>query len=276
MEPVQQVQQVTQTVSPILEVLVQLALIVIPALITWFIRNYVKGTSAEREVSAIVHLANAAIDYVENLDKRGDIVLTPGLSKGTAKLSLAAEWLEKELERAGITITDEQAMEWVSSQFQKRVGDVKMVGTMAQVAIEALDLVERLVEGGLVKLPEDTDRFLFLCRLAADWMVMQMAERGAAVTPEEALTWVRAELLKRLNDRAAGGAADEEDDLDRLIAQALAFLEELRAGNRLPAGNVDAARDLATAWILTEVAKRGLNYTPVEIAAAVRFALPRG
>jgi hypothetical protein len=272
----EQVEQVTQTVSPILEIVVQAALIIIPALLTWFIRNYVKGTSAEREVAAIINLANTAIDYVENLEKRGDIVIDPSLSKGAAKLALAGRWLEKEAERAGIAITDEQAREWISSQFQRRLGDVKVVGTMAGVAREALTIVEQLVDGGLVTIPADADRFLFLCQLAADWVVMQLAARGVSVTREEALTLVRAEYVQQLNERPYAPVEAEiptsPPDLQTLVTQALSFVSSLPAPNGVAPTN-GARRDLATAWVLTEVAKRGLPYAPAEIAAAVRYAI---
>lgn len=269
----EQVEQVTQTVSPVMEMLVQAALIIIPALLTWFIRNYVKGTSAEREVAAIVHLANTAIDYVENLDKRGDIVIDPSLSKGAMKLALAARWLEKEAERAGITISDAEAQEWISSQFQKRVGDVKVVGTMAEAARDALRVVQQLADGNLISVPAGADDFLYLCELAADWVVIQLAERGVAITPEEALTWVRAEFLQQLNERPFTPVETERpetaDDLESLVGQALSFVQSLPATN----GAGAARRDLATAWVLTEVAKRGLAYAPAEIAAAVRYSL---
>ncbi len=266
------VEQITQTAGQLVGILAQLALVVFLALITWLIRSYVKGARAEREVTAIIQLSNAAIDYVENLDKRGDLARSPTLSKETAKLMIASEWLVKESRRAGTAITSAAAQEWIRSQFQKRVGEVMMAGTMRELARDALDLVERPMEGDLVGIPQETGRFVFLCQLAADWIVTQMGERGATTTPETALSWVRAELLKRLAVRATG--EEGQVGLDWLIEQSVAFVSDLRAGDRLPSDDSNAARDLATAWILLEVAKRGLPFTPQEIVTAVRFAVP--
>jgi hypothetical protein len=153
------------------------------------------------------------------------------------------------------------------------VGDVKLLGTMAGIAREALRIVEQLVDGGLVTIPADKDPLLFLCELAADWVVMQLAARGVSITAEEALTLVRAEFLQQLNERPYEPVEVEipagPPDLESLVAQALAFVSGLPASN----GNGPTARDLATAWVLTEVAKRGLGFAPAEIAAAVRYAI---
>src|SRR3972149_5306826 len=110
-----------------LDILVQLLVVVIPILLSWFVRTYVKSSTAEKEVAAIVRLSNAAIDFVENLDKRGELALPPDVKKGSHKLKLAAEWMESELKRAGISVTDDEAKKWIASEFQKRMGGVPPV-----------------------------------------------------------------------------------------------------------------------------------------------------
>jgi hypothetical protein len=195
-----------------LDVLVQVLIIVTPIVVAWFIRTYVRGSAAERDLAAIVRLSNAAIDYVENLDKRGDL---PEAKKGIHKLNLAGKWLEGELRRAGIKMSDEDARKWIASEFQKRVGGVQMVGTITQLTHAAVDLIQDLERSMAVELPPGVDRITYLAELAADWVRAELAKRGASISREEALAWVRAEFMQRLHaeevpsgDGLAGKAAE--------------------------------------------------------------------
>ena len=86
----------------LIDAISQLLLVVIPVIITWYIRTYVQGSKAEKDVAASVRLANIAIDYAENLDKRGDLNVPHDLSRGLAKLKEASRWLEEELAKANI------------------------------------------------------------------------------------------------------------------------------------------------------------------------------
>lgn len=267
-------EQVIQPTNEILNLVVQVIVIVVPILLTWFIRTYVRGSQGEREIAAIVRLSNSAIDYVENLDRNGRLNLPPDIAKGAHKLKLAGDWMEAELGRTGVRITTEEATQWISAEFQKRVGEVRMVGAMADVAQQAVDLIEQLEESGLVKVPSDGDRLLFLSGMAADWLVVQLAERGASVPKNEAMTWIRAELLRRLNAQAVA-----PNNVTGLAQQAVTFLQGLKAKNGLTAvGNIET--DLVVAWMLTEAAKRGLHITPAQIAqeaaAVLHLRLPEG
>jgi hypothetical protein len=259
----------------VLDVLLQLLVLVIPIVISWFIRTYVRASAVETDLAAIVRLSNAAIDYVENLDKRGELVLPPEVKKGGYKLKLAAQWLEAELKRAGVKMTEEQAEKWISSEFQKRVGDVRPVATIAELTRAAVDLIQDLERSKLVELPSDVDRTTYLAGLAADWVVAELAKRGANVSREEALTWVRAELLQRL--QAQIGELPADDRLAKLATAAVEFLERLKASGQLavrpgtPGESVET--DVATAWLLTEAARQGLAVTSDQIAEAVTIAL---
>lgn len=259
---------VTQTTGSILDLVVQVILIVVPILITWFIRTYVRGSRAERDIAAITHLSNMAIDYVENLDKSGRLDVPPDVSKGLHKLNTAGEWMETELNRAGIQISQEEATRWISAEFQKRVGDVRMVGTLEKMAQQAVALIDDLERKGLITVPSEAERLLFLTDMAADWMLTQVTEEGAKVSREEAIAWVRAELLKRLDEEGQGG-----ETLETLAARAVAFLEKLRAENRLTVTGRDVESDLVVAWMLAEAARRGLVVSSAEVAAAAREAL---
>jgi len=272
---VNQVTQVTQPTSDILSLIVQVILIVVPVLITWFIRTYVRGSRAEQDIAAITRLSNNAINYVENLDKRGDLNLPPNVSKGAQKLQLAGNWLEDELKRAGISMTNEQAQTWIGSEFQKRLGDVRMVGTLAELAGTAVDLVRSLERNGQITLPPSADRIAYLADLAADWLVAQYAMQGAVITREEAVTWARAELLRSL--QLPDNALPSNAQLAELAQRAVAFLKSLKQSGRLtvrsgvPGGSVDA--DIATAWLLTEVARQGLVVTSDQIGEAIAAAM---
>ena len=110
---------ISETIDQVFQV-IMLLLPIVAAVATWFLRTYVKSAKVEKDVAAIIRLSNAAIDFAEDLDKRGDlgkylemwnmpedvINLT---SDGLKKLNLAGKWLETELGRQGIQMTDEEA-----------------------------------------------------------------------------------------------------------------------------------------------------------------------
>ncbi len=111
----------------------------------------------------------------------------------------------------------------------------------------------------------------FLNRFDADPNLISMGNWN--VNEDEALDtylarslqWERPLWLRRGIDRLriayAPGSAEPRFDHVGIVY--------LRANNRLPAG-IEAARDLAIASVLTEVAKRRLAYTPREIVTAVK------
>jgi hypothetical protein len=265
-------------VSPtkdLLDALVQLMVIVIPIIISWFIRTYLRDRGAEPKVAAITRMANSAIDYAENLDKRGELNLPPDVRKGLYKLQLAGNWLEDELKRVGISMTDEEAKKWIASEFQRRIGGggASMVGHISTVTKEAVEMVQTMARNNIVTIPPNIDRFSYLAGLAADWVVTQTAQEGVSISREEAMTWVRAELFKLL----PSGGFPTGDPLADLARQAIAFLDDLKARGQFSLrpgeGGASMETDLATAWVLTEAAKQGLSVTSDQIVQAVRTAL---
>ncbi|MCP5095499.1 MAG: hypothetical protein GY943_08100 [Chloroflexi bacterium] len=106
----------------------------IPIIITWYAQTYVKGTHNERHLAAVVRISNSAIDYVENLDNRGELTISENASKGLQKLSTAGAWMEQELKGMGISMSNEEAQRWIASEFQNRVGVVVTVGKLGQLA----------------------------------------------------------------------------------------------------------------------------------------------
>lgn len=260
--------------AALIDAILQLLLIIVPIIITWYIRTYVKGTAAEKEVAAIVNIANAAMDYIENLDNQGefeDLQLSPEFSKGLHKLTLAGEWMEQELNRAGIKMTDAEAQKWIASEFQKRVGNVRMVGSLAASARTAVELVQSLEQSGLMEFSPEADRVTYLAELAADWVVAQLAQQGASISRAEALTWVRAELLNNIQLRVNN--LPTSDRLENLAQQAIVFLNECKASGQITISGKNIETDIATAWLLTEAAKQGLRVNTDDIASALDMTM---
>lgn len=127
---------------------------------------------------------------------------------------------------------------------------------------------------GILELPPGASRFTFLADLAADWLVTKYAQQGAKISREEALTWVTAELVQA---RQVGGSFPSSDtQLADLANRAIAFLEQLKASGQLKlkpgSAGTNVEFDIATAWLLTEAAKQGLEVSPNQIAEAITTA----
>lgn len=267
-----------------LDLILQLLLIIIPVVISWFIRTYVKNTTAEKQLGSIVRLSNAAIDYVENLDKRGDLELSPDARRGLTKLNLAAEWMEAELHRNGVNINTDEAKKWIASEYQKRVGNPLPESDMTEQAKIAVNLIQAVEGEGFTRLLQKPDRLAFLTSFAADWIVAQLANtRSANISHADALSWINAEILQRIQPTVlpssgppsvsptfGGPPAD-------LARQAVAFMQNLKARGMLAvapgASPASVERDIAVAWMMTESARLGLVISPQEIALAVSEVL---
>lgn len=256
----------------LLDILGQLLVVAIPAVLTGMLRTYVKNSAIQNKVAAITRFSNAAIDYVENLDQRGDLSLPPDIKKGGAKLKLAAEWLETELHKNGIRMDNEQAQKWVSAEFQKRVENIQPETAIAGLAHRAVDLIEGLENlDGLI---QNSERMRFLVELAADWLLAQLAgQRSAQVSRDQAISWIRGEILQRSQVKALPSG----DRLVDIARQAVSFMNGLKTNGQLEPqpGNGHSATevDIAVAWTLTEAAKLGLFIPPTEIAQVVATAL---
>jgi hypothetical protein len=256
------------------DVLLQVVYLVVPIVISWVIRTYVQNSNHEKQLGSIIRLSNAAIDYVENLEKRGDLVVPENMKKGQQKLFEAAQWLEHELAKNGVKITNEDAGKWISSEFQKRMGGVQNSSITSDVARLAVDLIQGLEKGDLSGLTLNKEKLDILVGLAADWLATQLSEqRGVSMGHNEAETWVRAELMNRLQIKQLPSG----DQLMDLARQAVGFMLELKATGRLvsPPGtsNKNMERDVAVAWMLTEAAKMAMTISPSEITRMISLAL---
>lgn len=266
-------EQVTEPTQEILNLIVQVVLITVPILVTWFIRNYVRGTQAQQSIAAITRLSNEAIDYVENLDRTGQLDLPSDVTKGTHKLAMAGKWAETELNRAGIKMSSEEAVQWIGAQFQQRVGDVRPVSTMVELARSAVDLIISLEQKGLLTVPPEADRVAFLVGLAADRVRAELAEKKLTAVSEDIVAMVRAEWLKRLEIQIVE-TETAEFTMGKLVEQTVGFLNQLEADQRLASSEENIKRDLAIAWMLVEATKRGFKVSPAEIAQAATIAVP--
>lgn len=256
----------------IVDLLLQAVYLIIPVVLSWIIRTYVKNANHEKQLASIIKISNAAIDYVENLEKRGELVVPENLKKGQIKLEEAAKWVTNELEKNGVKISEEDASKWVSSEFQKRMGGVQTSSITSEVTKLAVDLIQGLEKGDFSELTHDQNRLTILTGLAADWLAAQLIEqRGVSISRSEAETWVRAEILNRLQIKQLPSG----DKLMDLARKAVGFMQELKSSGRLPArpGSDNMERDVAVAWMLTEAAKMGMTIAPSEITRVIALAL---
>jgi hypothetical protein len=280
----------------VLDVVVQALLVGVPIAISWFIRTFVRSNKVEKDVATIMHLAKSAIDFAEDTDHRGDLVVPPGVRKGALKAKLATEWLTDELDRNGIKLTEEQAGGWIASEFQKQVqiGVIRPVKDIAELTRAAVDMVQNLdlEQTSRVQVPSRVDQGMYLTVLAADWLIVQLAQIGVEIARDEATTWVRAEILQRLRPDLPAPALISaavvqpvlvDDRLSQLAEEAVRFVDQLkssgqialRAGGETGADLPGVEEDLVTAYLLTEAAKQGLAVTTDDIAREVTGALRR-
>src|SRR5260221_6789742 len=71
----------------------------------WLFYRYVHSVRTQTRVASTPHLADAAIDYVDDLDRRGELTAPQGTDKGAYKRQLAAQSLKSELESDGYSIS---------------------------------------------------------------------------------------------------------------------------------------------------------------------------
>jgi hypothetical protein len=293
------------------DLLGQILILVIPFLLTWFVRTYVKSAESEKRVAAIVRLSNAAIDYAEDLHERGDLEewmkklnlpqeILDHASTGIQKLNVAGKFVEDELGRLGIKMTDQEAKAWIAAEFQRRVGDVGQKRRVVERTQEAINLLQSMARAGLISLPADVLQATELADKVADWVLDQLGEDKASSVRQEALIRAQAALLMATQSptsvheetpvsplEAPSVDAPEESvvspleapivdvpevsleaRLAELAKQSLLYIEQLKRDHELTLPEAD----IAAAWVLTEVTKQRLDVTTDQIARAVRAA----
>lgn len=277
-----------ETAGQMLNLFVQLIIIVVPVILAAFARNFIQGTRLERYLNAVKQVANAAIDYVENLDERGDLDTPQQGSKGLHKLGKASGWLKNEMEQMGYAISNDEAKRWVSSEFQNRMGGVNRSPKMFEKAKEAVDLLQRFEKVPLIDLPPEGERFNFLIGIGADWVVARLAEKGVPTTREEAFSWVRSEILNRLDDPTSHVPTHSitdifddllsnlppEEQLQTLAKQAVNYARDLERSGKLKLkpgkkGKDDAIASFAMGRLITRAGELGLEVSTDEIGQEI-------
>ena len=269
---------VGETIDRVFEI-IMLLLPIVAAVATWFLRTYVKSAKTEKNVAAIVRLSNAAIAFAEDLDKRGDLEKYLKLwnmpddvlsltSNGLKKLNLAGKWLETELGRQGIKMTNEEAKSWIAAQFQERVGDIGRDRGVAERTQEAVGLLRALQQSGLIFLPTDGTQAAMLGNVVANWVASQIGPGEEGVLRQQAAAQFQSQLVAKPQVPAGGVATGSADQLTDLARQSVQYVQQLEANHQLTLPKAD----IAAAWVLTEVTKQGLVVTTGQIANAVRTA----
>jgi hypothetical protein len=261
------------------KLVVQLLILVIPFILTWYARTYVKSSEQQKKLGAIVHLSNAAINYAEDLQKRGDLDgylrkwgfsddVIQHTSSGIQKLNIASKFAQQELEDMGIKMTDEEVQAWIAAEFQKRIGDIGRARGVDQRTREALSLLQALQQSGMISLPADSYQATQLADQVASWAITQTNGGMEDVLREGAVATVKTELAPEVAPPAGPAEVSPETQLRDLARQSVAYVEQLKRDHTLTLPETD----IAVAWMLTEVTQRSLNVTPHQIAAAVRAA----
>lgn len=260
------------TLQEIWGVLPEVLLVVIPLWLTLILRSYVQGVRAEKRLTAVTQLANTAIDYVENLERRGELTVPPNMLKGHHKVVVAGGWLKTELNRMGMYISTDKAQEWAAAAFQQRPGSGYRLESVRAEARQAISWLQHCkISSGF----SESEKI----ELAADWLVVQLANEGTTVSRQEALAWIRAELLNQLSGQAAMELPSPER-LAYLAEQAVNFVNELKTADAITiktdAGGNHVESEIATAWLIVEAVKQRLPVTPHELIEAVTIRLEEG
>lgn len=240
----------------------QLILAGVAAFISYLLQKYVRGTSAERYVATITQLVGQATRYVERLDGDGKLDLGPEESKGLKKLTLATEYVQEQIERAGIRgVSNEEIHKWINAELQRQMGsDILPVRAIATAAHEAIGTISALVNTGRVDLPPGTSRESFIAELAADRIVATLkSEHNANLSRSDAMAAAWNELVNSLSR-----------DPQELAEKALDYLSNLEAQGKLARMPGIREEDIAAAFMLTEALRQGLTVSSDDIARALK------
>jgi hypothetical protein len=277
-------QEATQP-NPTLEIIktvIDALVVLIPVIFAWYARTYVKTAKSEKQLAAIVQIANSAIDFAEDLDKRGDLAvflkhwnlpddIINHTSTGIQKLNLAGKWMESELTRMNISMTREEAKDWIASEFQKRVGNLGQERQVVERTAEIVNLIHELERSGMLSIPAEASQAIRWADHIADWVLEQLGEDKSGPLREGTVLRLQTELLKKqtLSTSPTVMLRTDKDELDDLARQAVVYIASL---NLDPQFSLPKA-DIAVAWVLTKVTEVGLQVTTEQIAESVKKAL---
>jgi hypothetical protein len=267
---------------------IDLAIRSIGALVTlgllWLARNYLKLGESQKRLDLIPKLAHAAINYAEDIEKRGErepafhnldlpdsMVTNP--SAGHQKLALASCWLVDELKRQGIKrMGVEEASKWVAAEFQKSVGDLRASHSVSARTDLAADLLSQLGRDGHITLPSSNLETVSLIQSIADWAATQRGDgkedrillRDAAMARIAPRSLIMAGASGRNSSKIS-----PEVRLTLLAKQALEFVGELQKQGKLKMSE----RETAKAWMIQQVQLDEISATAEQVESALTRAL---
>jgi hypothetical protein len=255
-----------QEIGPILISLIM-------AWLAWLVRRYLRSLGDEKKLITIARMANAAIDYAEDLDKRGDLPailnrlnLSPeaiaSSSKGIQKLHIAGQWVQDELKRMGVEINEEEARKWVAAEFQKRIAGLSLTPEQLVQIQGILNVLQNIDADKLQALLTDISPAKASDAKSPPPHDLPLPEAN----PEPELLVLIPEPLSTLAETEP--VPSSESDLAQLARQAVEYVQTLKTRHELTVPEID----IATAWMLTEVTKRGLNVTPDQISREIHRA----
>jgi hypothetical protein len=208
----------TEQVNQLLQLLVQIVIVVVPILLSWFARNYVKSSADQKKLGLITSVAQLAVDYAEDLGQRKEVDdalqklgLPPdqiaNLSSGLKKLNVASHWMSDQLAQVGIKATPEEAKAWVASEFQRQMGGVAAAQPAAETVKQVTGLIDQLDKQGLIQMPAGAAEMTQFVNFLANWVVTQL---GALDPDKKALQHEQAVVLlnAKLAEKAAGGPTE--------------------------------------------------------------------
>lgn len=258
-------------------------IIVIPAALSWYAKNYLKSAENQKRLSMIATLASAAINYAEDCEHRGERELTYNSldlpdslarnpSPGQQKLCLASNWLVEELKKVGIKrVSLEEAMKWVAAEFQKNVGDLRATHSVSSLTDLAADLLNQLGRGGHITLPSNTLETISLIQSIADWAANQLGEAKIDKSMQREIAMARIAPKSLMMAGASGRSAGKispEVRLTLVAKQAVEFVTELQKQGKLKMSD----RDTAKAWLIQQVQQDDIPATAEQIDKAIQTA----
>ena len=156
---------------------------------------------------------------------------------------------------------------------EKAIANLKAAGMLDPKSIDALDhivLAELIRPAGYYNVKSVRLKAYvrwFVERFDGDADLMASCDRRTL--REEVLARIRGEIVTETQVRADVPKLSLEAQLAELAGRSIRYVEPLKADHELTLPETD----IAVAWVLTEVTKRGLSVTTDQIARAVRAAI---
>lgn len=270
--------EVLEAINEILKIVIELAAVILPALITWYIRAHVQGSTREGEWSALMTLAEQSILFVENAAKAGKLDLDEEAMTGLDKLHKAVDWLIVTAEAEGVKkLTPEEATALIQAKFEEMVGGVQGSSKLPEWVSQAVSAVLAWEAAGHV--PPSAGRIEHLTSLGADYVEkLALEQRGSpdatGISREQTEHLVRVGLLDKLSTHTIGAPAG--DRLMELAREAVATVRKLEAEGQLTVkggGSVtDMVREIATAMVLNNAVAERLEVDADDVDAALAAA----